>query len=179
MIYSTVNHQEFPFFDPTHPPPWWRNTWMPPKWSKTANQSYNFVLMAKWWKVPANDECMSWVRFPVSIFVKNIHSQSTKTTVTDINIFCNLTLIILNRWMAWPPNYTVGARQSSRVSYVCYKKELITLQFPVLDSRIITQETSWHFLSRLLRKMCVSLSYSNHHYFHVGENAALSLFLSD
>ena len=31
MIYSTVNHQEFPFFDPTHPPPWWRNTWMPPK----------------------------------------------------------------------------------------------------------------------------------------------------
>ena len=30
MIYSTVNHQEFPFFDPTHPPPWWRNTWMPP-----------------------------------------------------------------------------------------------------------------------------------------------------
>ena len=25
--------------------------------------------------------------------------------------------------MAKPPNYTVGARQSSRMSYVCYKKK--------------------------------------------------------
>ena len=30
MIYSTVNHQELPFSDPTHPPLWWRNTWMVP-----------------------------------------------------------------------------------------------------------------------------------------------------
>ena len=30
MIYSTVNHQRLPFSDPTHPPLWWRNTWMPP-----------------------------------------------------------------------------------------------------------------------------------------------------
>ena len=30
-FYSTVNHQKFPFSDPTHPPLWWRNTWMLPK----------------------------------------------------------------------------------------------------------------------------------------------------
>ena len=30
MINSTVNHQKLPFSDPTHPPLWWRNTWMPP-----------------------------------------------------------------------------------------------------------------------------------------------------
>ena len=30
MIYSTVNHQKLPFSDPTHPPLWWRNTWMVP-----------------------------------------------------------------------------------------------------------------------------------------------------
>ena len=30
MIYSTVNHQKLPFSDPTHPPLWWRNTWMLP-----------------------------------------------------------------------------------------------------------------------------------------------------
>ena len=30
MIYSTVNHQELPFSDPTHPPLWWRNIWMVP-----------------------------------------------------------------------------------------------------------------------------------------------------
>ena len=28
---TTVNYQELPFFDPTHPPLWWRNTWMVPK----------------------------------------------------------------------------------------------------------------------------------------------------
>ena len=30
MIYGTVNHQKLPFSDPTHPPLWWRNTWMVP-----------------------------------------------------------------------------------------------------------------------------------------------------
>ena len=30
MIYSTVNHQKLSFSDPTHPPLWWRNTWMVP-----------------------------------------------------------------------------------------------------------------------------------------------------
>ena len=30
MINSNVNHQKLPFSDPTHPPLWWRNTWMPP-----------------------------------------------------------------------------------------------------------------------------------------------------
>ena len=30
MIYRTVNHQKLPFSDPTHPPLWWRNTWMVP-----------------------------------------------------------------------------------------------------------------------------------------------------
>ena len=30
MIYSTVNHQKLPFSNPTHPPLWWRNTWMVP-----------------------------------------------------------------------------------------------------------------------------------------------------
>ena len=30
MIYSTLNHQKLPFSDPTHPPLWWRNTWMLP-----------------------------------------------------------------------------------------------------------------------------------------------------
>ena len=33
MIYSPVNHQKLPFSDPTHPPLWWRNTWMPPNLS--------------------------------------------------------------------------------------------------------------------------------------------------
>ena len=32
MIYSTVNHQKLPFSDPTHPPLWWRNTWMSLTW---------------------------------------------------------------------------------------------------------------------------------------------------
>ena len=39
MIYSTVNHQELPFSDPTHRPLWWRNTWMPPK---ARNQRVGF-----------------------------------------------------------------------------------------------------------------------------------------
>ena len=30
MMYSTLNHQKLPFSDPTHPPLWWRNTWMVP-----------------------------------------------------------------------------------------------------------------------------------------------------
>ena len=30
MIYSTVNHQKLTFSNPTHPPLWWRNTWMVP-----------------------------------------------------------------------------------------------------------------------------------------------------
>ena len=36
MIYSTVNHQKLPFSDPTHPPLWWRNTWMVPYFSLTV-----------------------------------------------------------------------------------------------------------------------------------------------
>ena len=32
--------------------------------------------------------------------------------------------------MAKPPNYTVGARRSSRMSYVCYKKKLKSLKYP-------------------------------------------------
>ena len=30
MIYTTVNHQKLPISNPTHPPLWWRNTWMVP-----------------------------------------------------------------------------------------------------------------------------------------------------
>ena len=66
MIYSTVNHQKLPFSDPTHPPLWWRNTWMVPlqnlhstltnnsffcvscpilnfQWVMSGSQSWNFI----------------------------------------------------------------------------------------------------------------------------------------
>ena len=45
MIYSTVNHQKLPFSDPTHPPLWWRNTWIVPYqsphilWASEASSS--------------------------------------------------------------------------------------------------------------------------------------------
>ena len=29
-LFCTVNHQELPFSGPTHPPLWWRNTWLVP-----------------------------------------------------------------------------------------------------------------------------------------------------
>ena len=41
MIYSTVNHQKLPFYDPTHPPLWWRNTWMFPKPTEASKSKKN------------------------------------------------------------------------------------------------------------------------------------------
>ena len=47
MIYSTVNHQKLPFSDPTHPPLWWHNTWMVPKWKKKLKININNTFKLK------------------------------------------------------------------------------------------------------------------------------------
>ena len=48
MIYSTLNHQELPFSDPTHPPLWWRNTWMLPKIKRIFVTKIVFVTNNIW-----------------------------------------------------------------------------------------------------------------------------------
>ena len=47
MIYSAVNHQKLSFSDLTHPPLWWRNSWMVPM--DVFVEYWSFLRASKQW----------------------------------------------------------------------------------------------------------------------------------
>ena len=92
MIYSTVNHQKLPFSDPTHPPLWWRNTWMVPM----PSIFWNFWLAEKkerkkthfWFWLRVNSCMANGTKLPFQVQPARSPLILTSTKTSDSAYFC-------------------------------------------------------------------------------------------
>ena len=81
MIYSTINHQKLPFSDPTHPPLWWRNTWMAP------NQTF-YVWYSKFGTL---------IKFFKWIFQDNIKNHGVRKVLLQKYVCSSFKTIIVSQ----------------------------------------------------------------------------------
>ena len=131
MIYSTINHQELPFSDQTHPPLWWRNAWMVP------NQIILFYVEVLSGMMQ-NDFSIISKLSSSSIDVNKIRQFSWQVWQVEIFQFGRLIQV------------TIVSPQFSKVTWVLY----VLLFWCRFNYKIFRSEKLAHFLQRQKPKTC-------------------------